>query len=736
MRIKRFSSIFLSVLLFCVLCFPLLGVTYTFEALASEDTDVDNSASFATDVIYQIVTDRFYDGDPTNNPTGGLYDYNAWGSDSRNNRLYHGGDWAGIIDKIEDGYFTDMGISALWISSPVENINVLDPADGSETWTGTSYHGYWAQDYFRTNPYFGTMEDFQDLIDTAHENNIKIVIDFAPNHTSTTSNYDETWDTERYPLDGALYRDGALVGTVHTDSSNNYFNHEGWIEDWDSLESIQYQTMYGLADLNQMNPTIDEYMKDAIDLWLDMGVDGIRVDAVKHMSFGWQKNWVSDIYEDHEVFVFGEWFSGGITPDDDMSYFANESGMSLLDFNFANAVRNAVGSLSGTMYDIHNSILGTASSFDQVNNQVTFIDNHDMSRFTTLANNTTSSVDTAYVLQLTSRGVPAIYYGSEQYLTGESDPDNRKDMPSFNQNTNAYQIISKLASLRKSNSALAYGTYTERWINNDVLIYERQFGNSIVLVAVNRNTSTGYNITDLFTNLPEGTYQDVLGGIKSGSSLTVYSSGSVPQYYLGAGVCAVWEYTADDESSPIIGSVDPLMGITGNVITISGRGFGTTQGTVKFGNTSANVVEWADTVIKVTVPNVTAGRYTVTVTDSQGNMSGDYPNFKVLTGSQVAYRFIVNNATTSWGENVYLVGSVYELGNWEPLAAIGPMYNSTASIATYPSWFFDVSVPANTTIQFKFVKIDGSGNIVWEGGTNHIVTTGSSNGEITIDWQY
>lgn len=735
MRVKTIGLLLVTMLLSMTLCLPLAGGVVTYATSTSADTDVDNSSSFSTDVIYQIVTDRFHDGNPSNNPTGDIYDNNTWGSSARNNRLYHGGDWAGIIDKIEDGYLTDMGVSALWISSHVENISLLDPADKSETWTGSSYHGYWAKDYFRTNPYFGTMTEFEELIDVAHENDIKIVIDFAPNHTSTTSNYDETWNTSRYPLDGALYKDGQLLGTVHTDSSNNYYNHEGWIEDWDSLESIQYQTMYGLADLNQMNPTIAQYMKDAADLWLDMGIDGIRVDAVKHMSLGWQKNWVSDIYEDHEVFIFGEWFSGGITPDADMSYFANESGMSLLDFNFANATRNAIGSLSGTMYDVHNSILGTASSFEQVNNQVTFIDNHDMSRFTTLANNFTSSVDTAYVLQLTNRGVPAIYYGTEQYLTGASDPDNRKDMPSFNKNTTAYKIISELAPLRKSNPALAYGTYTERWINNDVLIYERQFGDSVVLVAVNRNTSSGYNITNLFTNLPAGTYQDALGGIKNGSPITVDSSGSVPQYYLGAGVCAVWEYTADDEDSPIVGSVDPLMGVTGNTVTITGRGFGNTPGTVKFDSSNATVVEWSDTLIKVTVPNVTAGRYTITVTDSQGQTSGEYPNFKVLSGSQVAYRFKVNNATTSLGQNVYLVGSVYELGNWEPLAAIGPMYNNTDSIATYPTWFFDVSVPANTTIQFKFVKIDGSGNVVWESGANHTVTTGSTNGEITVNWQ-
>src|SRR5699024_5849170 len=86
---------------------------------------------------------------------------------------------------------------------------------------------------------------------------------------------------------------------------------------------------------------------------------------------------------------------------------------------------------------------------------------------------------------LTSRGVPTIYYGTEQYLTGESDPENRKPMPNFDKTTKAYQIISKLSHLRQNNSALGYGDTTELWINEDVYIYERKFGNNVVVTAVN-----------------------------------------------------------------------------------------------------------------------------------------------------------------------------------------------------------------------------------------------------------
>ena len=111
--------------------------------------------NFNTDVIYQIVTDRFYDGDTANNPKNGMYDGNK-----KNLKKYFGGDWKGITDKIKSGYLNDMGITALWISQPVENIYSVF-SDGS-----TSYHGYWARDFKKTNPAFGNMEDFKNLVKT------------------------------------------------------------------------------------------------------------------------------------------------------------------------------------------------------------------------------------------------------------------------------------------------------------------------------------------------------------------------------------------------------------------------------------------------------------------------------------------------------------------------------------------------------------------------------------------
>lgn len=678
----------------------------------AQDSDVSNSASFSTDTIYQIVTDRFFDGNSSNNPSGDIYD-------PTNPRKYHGGDWDGITQKINDGYLTGMGITAIWISSPVENITSIDPSNGS-----AAYHGYWGRDFFQTNEYFGSLSDFTEMINAAHDNDIKVIIDFAPNHTSTAEYGDMV-----FPENGNLYRDGTLISGFNNDTQN-VFNHESWT-DFSTWENSIYHSMYGLADLNQMNSTVDDYLKDSIDMWLDLGVDGIRVDAVKHMPMGWQSNWLSAIYEEHETFVFGEWFSGSTGNDSEMTGFANESGMSLLEFRLANAIRNTLGSGTMSMQDLYSVMVDREQSYKEINDQVTFIDNHDMSRFMTLANGNARALENAYVIMMTSSGIPTIYYGSEQYATGDNDPYNRGDMPGFSTTSTAYQVIAKLAALRKSNAAVAYGTTQERWMNSDVLVYERTFGNSTVLVAVNKSSTQGYNIGGSLTALPDGQYADVLCNLLGGGTLTI-ADGAVGTYYLQAGQAAVWQYSSVD-TSPVIGNIDPLVGVAGNIVTITGSGFGASTGTVRFGTNTAQVVSWSDSLIQVQVPVVTAGYYDITVTTSSGAYTSNYDEFKVLTGSQTAVRFIVKNVTTEYGQYVYLVGNCIELGNWDTSKAIGPFYNATETIASYPDWFFDVSVPEGYNLEFKYIKKDADGNVIWESGTNHAYTvpTGAT-GQVSV----
>lgn len=703
--------LFLSYIVFT----PFTATTTKVQAVTQNisDTSVTNSANFSTDVIYQIVTDRFLDGNPANNPTGSLYD-----STKTNLKKYLGGDWQGIINKINDGYLANMGVTAIWISQPVENVYAVFP-DGS-----TSYHGYWARDFKKTNPFFGNFTDFQNLVSTAHAHNIKVVIDFAPNHTSPASETDPT-----YAENGKLYDNGTLLGG-YTNDTNKYFHHNGGT-DFSTYEDGIYRNLFDLADLNHNNSTIDSYFKAAVNNWLDTGIDGIRFDAVKHMPFGWQKNLIASTYNHKPIFTFGEWYLGTNELDPNNTFFANESGMNLLDFRFDQKSRQVFRDNTDTMYGLDSMIQGTASDYSHVSDQVTFIDNHDMDRFYQAGDNKRKT-EQALAFTLTSRGVPAIYYGTEQYMTGNGDPNNRAMMTGFNTNTTAYNEIKALAPLRKTNPAIAYGSTQERWINNDVYIYERKFGNSVALIAINRNLTTSYNISGLYTSLPAGSYTDVLNGMLNGNNISVSTNGSVPSFNLAPGGVAVWQ-SVGTTTTPTIGHVGTMMAKAGQTVTIDGRGFGTTAGQVLFGTASATVLSWSDTEITATVPAVTAGKYNISVKNSSGIASNSYNNFNVLTGDQVSVRFVVNNAYTALGENLYLTGNVAELGNWDTSKAIGQMFNKV--IYQYPSWYYDVSVPAGTQIQFKFIKKNGS-TVTWEGGSNHVYTVPSNQtGTVVVNWQ-
>src|SRR6476469_875881 len=608
------------------------------------------ASDFKREVIYQIITDRFFDGSSANNnpsQSSGLYD-----ATKTNWREYWGGDLAGIQQKIS--YLAGMGVTAIWISPPVDNLNTNIP-DGSGNPTA-SYHGYQGRDFKRVEEHFGntsnTWTDFDNLVTAAHQNGIKIIVDFAPNH-STQDNAGEF---------GALYDNGAFLGN-YTSDSNGYFHHNPNISGsgWDDRYQVQYYTLFDLADLNQEHATIDGYLKAAAQLFQQHGVDGFRIDAVKHVNWGWEYSFANSIYTFGDSFLFGEWFQGNTSDPlyHDAYKFANKSGISMLDFPLNTAIRNVFGSNSN-FSDIDSVISQEGTNFTWKEDLVTFIDNHDMSRFLSL-NNNNNRLHEALSFTLTSRGIPCIYYGTEQYLhndtSGGTDPYNRPMMVNFSTTTTAYQLVNKLSTLRRNNTAIPYGSMGQRWINNDVYIYELKFFGNVVLIAINKNETTNYNITGLNTALPAGNYSDYLTALLSGISITV-STGSggnnpVTTFTLPAHTVAVWQFT-EGASTSQIGSIGPTSGQPGVKTVIAGKNFGSTTGTVKFGTTTATVNSWTPTQIAVTTPSVTNGDYSVTVTNSSSQVSNSI-QYTVLTAKLIPITFTVNNASpTQVGDYIFL----------------------------------------------------------------------------------
>jgi glycosidase len=695
----------------------LLAFAILFAASAAPAQD------FKKQVIYQIITDRFFSGSASNdNPaqSSGLYD-----STKTNWRLYWGGDLAGIQQKIS--YLQSMGITAIWISPPVDNLNLNIPGGGGSP--QAPYHGYAARDFKRVEEHFGnssnTWTDFDALVTAAHNAGIKVIVDFAPNH-SNDNNAGEF---------GSLYDNGTFMAAYNNDP-NGYFHHNANISDWNDRYQLQYFTLFNLSELNQENATVDGYLRAALLQFAQHGVDAFRIDAAKHITWGWEYAMNNAIFTNAPSFIFGEWYQGNTSDPlyHDSYKFANRSGMSLLDFPLNTAIRNVFTGAS-SFSEIDGVLSTENANFTWGNDLVTFIDNHDMSRLLSVSNNN-NRLHEALAFLLTCRGIPSIYYGDEQYLhndtSGGGDPYNRPMMTSFSTSTTPFNLIHSLSTLRQSNPALAYGSTQQRWINSDVYIYERKFFNDVVLTAINKSDTTGYSITGLNTSLPNGSYSDFLAGLLGGVGITV-SGGAAASFTLPAHTVAVWQATAS-APAPQVGSIGPTVGQPGLKVTVAGKGFGAATGSVLFGATAATIQSWSDTAVTFTVPSVANGVYQVQLKNSGGTAANTI-QFTVLTAKLVPVTFTVNNATpTSVGDFIFLTGSTVELGTWSTTwdGAVGPML-----CPSYPNWFINAAAPAGATIQFKFIKIAANGAVTWEAGANHSYTVpASGTGSVNVNWQY
>ncbi len=690
-------------------------------------THMAAAQDFKKQVIYQIVTDRFFNGDTSNdNPSqrSGPFD-----STQTNWFAYWGGDLAGIQQKMS--YIKAMGVTAIWISPTVDNENLNM---NSGTPISAPYHGYDARDFMRVEEHFGGASNswtaFDNLVTAAHQNGIKVIVDWANNH----SNYNGGGEF------GALYNNGVFMASDSNDP-NGYFHHNPNISDYNDRYQLQYYALAALEDLNQENPTIDSYLKTAIHQFQSHGADGFRLDAIKHVTWGWEYSLSNSVFNQAPSFLFGEWYNNDQYDPlyHDAYKFANKSGIGELDFGVNSAVRDVFAS-NNNFSEIDGAISNENSNFLWNNDLVTFFDSHDESRLLTL-NNNNNRLHEAMAFLLTSRGIPVILYGDEQYLHNDTnsgnDPYDRVWMSSFNASTTAYQLINKLATLRQNNDGLGYGGFQQRWLNSDVYIYERKFFNDVVLVAINKNDSTGYAISGLYTSLPAGTYSDYLSGLLGGSSLTVSTgSGSnnpANNFTLPAHTVAVWQ-SVGTPAAPEVGSIGPTLGQPGMKVTIAGKGSGTSTGTVLFGTTAASIQSWSDTSATFTVPSVTNGVYQAQVKNSVGTAANTI-QFTVLTAQLTPVTFTVNNATpTSPGDYIFLTGSTIELGNWGTTfdTAIGPMLDPN-----YPNWFLNASLPVGAQVQFKFIKIAANGAVTWENGSNHQYTVPSSGtGSVNVSWQY
>jgi len=457
---------------------------------------------FRQETIYFIVVDRFHDGDQENNegPNPELYDPEGkdWGK-------YWGGDLQGIIDKLD--YLKDLGVTALWLTPLFEQVEALFIEQAA-------IHGYWIKDFKRINsrfigkdenPSLNQTQETQDtlfdrLIAELHKRKMKFILDIVCNH----SNPDFSGKK------GELYDDGVKIADFN-DDKNNWYHHYGEVKNWEDEWQVQNCELSGLATFNENNPEYRNYIKSAIKQWIDRGVDALRVDTVKHMPIWFWQEFNADITTHRpDVFIFGEWIYSD--PRNDQSIeFANESGMSILDFGLCVAIREALAQGAEGGFHLIQDVLDLDSRYYGATELITFIDNHDMPRFQSL-NPDPEMLKLAVNLIMTNRGIPCIYYGTEQYLhddtNGGNDPYNRPMMDKWDTDSPIYRDLRLLSGLRRLNPAISMGSQWQKYLTPDVYCYVRRYRDSVVFVAMNRSDSVTIEAVD--TELPDGEHTDVL----------------------------------------------------------------------------------------------------------------------------------------------------------------------------------------------------------------------------------
>lgn len=525
------------------------------------------------------------------------------------------------------------------------------------------------------------------------------------------------------------YNGDGLVENLIADPQNDtlgWFHGLGDRGSDSSRFGYRYKDLGSLADFSQENGMVAQYLEEATLFWANMGVNGIRHDATLHLNPAFVKGLKDAVDSSNTVTHFGEFFIGRPDPKyDEYVYFPKQTGVNNLDFEFFRAASTTFGDFSTTMADFGDMLMYTQDDYEYENQTVTFLDNHDVSRFGYLQRNE-KPYNAALATLLTSRGIPNIYYGTEQYVVPAdgSDVSGRIFMETdseFNTQTTAYQLIGDLSELRQSNDAIAYGTTVIRYSDDNVLVYERQFYDDVVLVAVNRQPDQSYTIGPVETNLPAGNYNDYLGGLLYGFNTVVTAGEGInhtSSFTLPGGAVCVWQYKGPASSTPQIGDVMSTMGRVGNQVYIYGDGLNGDV-SVKFGDVEAVVESNSANQIVTKVPaGAVPGDNNITVT--KGSSVSNAFVYSVLSGDQNQIIFHVQ-ANTAMGENIYIVGNIPELGSWDPNNCTEAMLNPN-----YPEWFLPVSVPAGTQIEFKFIKKDANGTVTWESGENRVITSSSS----------
>ena len=457
---------------------------------------------FSTDdVIYLIMTDRFADGDSSNNDppeSKGLFDRSK-------TRYYHGGDFEGIISHLP--YLKDLGVTAIWLTPWYDNVNHLNEREQYPDRPGepkrkiTDYHGYGSVDFYGVEEHFGTLQKLRELVDQAHRLGIKIIQDQVANHTGPYHPWVNDPPTPSW-----------FNGTQANHLANVW---QTWsVRDPHSPPQVSRETLEGwfvdiLPDLNQNDPECARYIIQNTLWWIGVtGIDAIRQDTFQYVPRTFWRQWMTAIKRAYpNLNVVGEVFDGDVAH---TSFFQggrprydgiDDRLDTLFDFPLMYPIRRAFA--EGKDIRELPRILASDPLYPDSSVLIPFIGNHDTKRFMNERDATVDGLKMALTLIMTMRGTPQLYYGDEIGMEGSDDPDNRRDFPggfpadgidAFHtrnrQQDSIFQHQRLLGQLRKELEPLRRGDLINLVASEHQYVYARSTVNSSVIVAFNNGDTS------------------------------------------------------------------------------------------------------------------------------------------------------------------------------------------------------------------------------------------------------
>jgi len=350
-------------------------------AVATADAAPEGRA----ELIYFVLVDRYANGDPGNDgaspgPAVDPADPQGW----------HGGDIRGVIDHLDD--IEALGATQVWLS-PVFRTRTA-PLGG---WG--AYHGYWQWDPTQVEPRFGTRDDLVELSEALRARGMGLLVDLVTNHVGYS----------------------APVADAHPD----WFHDHPSIEDWDDPVQLEQWRVHGLPDIDQDKPEAAAWLTDAARAWQQtLHPTGFRVDAVRHVPNAFLARLGATLTADGHTWWLGEDFQGDPAT---LADSQRTGGFThVFDFPLYYAMTDVF--CDGASPSRLASVLYQDRQYDRPDGLVTFLDNHDLPRLATRCHEDLGAERRALLFQLSTRGVPALTYGTEAGLSGGEEPDNRADM--------------------------------------------------------------------------------------------------------------------------------------------------------------------------------------------------------------------------------------------------------------------------------------------------------------------